>query len=146
MNKSQYEPQRKEGAMLVWEDRYELGIPRIDIQHKRLFGLIAELHYTATEGVTPHLKALLQEMQGYSDYHFNTEEELFTACGYEDAENHCQQHRLFCDSVKGYYQDFEACDPTLRLKASLFLQNWWSVHVLDVDRRYVETVKAGQID
>lgn len=60
---------------LVWKKRYELGMPGIDDQHKKLFDLLRDLqgflsHGSQDQALGNALKALVE----YSRMHFRDEE------------------------------------------------------------------------
>jgi hemerythrin len=122
---------------MLWRKKYTLNVPIIDIQHMRLFSLIDQLSTCLKEDDEAYLDGILQELRQYTHYHFDTEEALFNRTDYDKAANHHEQHRLFGETVERYYRTIQEGQSEAKLEALCFLQNWWTVHVQEVDRGYV---------
>lgn len=68
--------------MFYWKQEFELGIPSIDEQHKRLLDIgnrINELltNHDDTDDNYDEIHTVIQELKDYTVYHFKTEEDLF---------------------------------------------------------------------
>ena len=63
--------------LIVWSERYSVGISRIDEQHQRLIDLINDLHGAMLEKQEePELSKILDGLAAYAVSHFATEETL----------------------------------------------------------------------
>ena len=71
-----------------WEDKYSVGIKKIDNQHKKLIEIINRLYYS--RGNRPHtvLGKTIQELIEYTKTHFTDEERLMRENGYPDYQAH----------------------------------------------------------
>ena len=62
-----------------WNEIYELGIPEIDLQHKKLISISNELYDVATKGdvnLKITMSKILKNLTDYTVYHFTSEEEF----------------------------------------------------------------------
>jgi hemerythrin len=125
---------------LQWKDEYSLGIPAVDLQHKRIFDCFISI---AAEGLaknnswhayssTVQLVKLIQE-------HFALEESVMRKLGYADTEleRHVEEHRRYHEEMRDLAQN------SLRIKGSLThekiktAQKWFREHILSSDKHYV---------
>ena len=61
--------------MPEWDEKYCLGISKIDVQHKKLFGIINMAMYVKEySDNAKELIEILEEMTNYAQEHFKTEE------------------------------------------------------------------------
>lgn len=97
---------------MMWKEKYKIGIPLIDEQHKELFDRV-EKFVTALrkEGdwqeKLPEIKKTLSFMQNYVVVHFDAEEVYQKKIGYPDLQKHHQIHKEFTDYVMQCAHDFE---------------------------------------
>src|ERR1035441_7519111 len=79
--------------MFEWKPEYSVQIPKIDVQHQRLFALAAELHAAMAEGKGKTvLEQSLARLVDYTKVHFAAEEEFMGKYGYPEAAGHKAQH------------------------------------------------------
>ena len=56
---------------IAWDDRFRIGLPIIDNQHKYLFQLINQLYDDITSGALPNsLDEVFNNLDDYAVYHF----------------------------------------------------------------------------
>jgi hemerythrin len=136
---------------MIWNAKFLLGVDTIDAQHKKLIDMIEEtndLIVDAKDGLDCYddIKNLLDELQDYTVYHFNYEEELFKKVNYIELENHHLQHTQF---VKKLYDFVEADIDEDQIgnleKIMTFLLDWLSNHILITDKKYVDVLKASNV-
>lgn len=129
---------------MKWRPDFNLGIKEIDDQHKKIIELINELneafmHSEARE----KLGVILDEMADYANYHFKTEEKLFSEHNYPFAAEHIKLHEAFKEKVIHFKEQFDKGLPvTFRVLG--FLRKWLTNHILDIDREYVDIVRSGE--
>jgi hemerythrin len=124
---------------LEWSDEYLLGIPELDLQHRRIFEGFVNL---AEEGLTAHDRWLadssIVQLVGQLQQHFALEESLMQIIGYPGLEEHIEEHRLFSAEIHDLAQK------SLRTKGSVSHQlissvlKWQREHIVTSDRRYAE--------
>jgi len=124
-----------------WKPRYELGIPFIDEQHKRIFFLLNQLQQATTEGrARSEVKALLEGLMRQTGEHFHTEETLMLQMGYENLEAHRTQHAGLMDGLYGLEARFRDGDTSMALLVTTFLGSWLRHHIQEGDRAYADVL------
>ncbi len=122
-----------------WNHNFETGIGIIDEQHKRLVDLLNQLatHLAdCSERVT--LTAVFSELANYADYHFKSEEEIWSRYLTSDDlyYQHAASHNTFLTDVLALQNNCndENLDECLR-EIVLFLAKWLAFHILDADKK-----------
>jgi hemerythrin len=132
-----------EELFMKWRPDFELGIPEIDKQHKKIVELINSLNDAFMKHETKgKLEGILNEMAEYAVYHFKTEEKLFVDRNFPFAKEHIQQHQQFARKVQDYKTKHEA-GHSVTFQVLIFLRKWLTDHILDSDREYVDIVKRN---
>jgi hemerythrin len=130
-----------EELFMKWRPDFELGIPEIDQQHRKIVELINVLNDAFMKDETRNkLGGILDEMEDYANYHFKTEEKLFLGRNFPFAKEHILQHQHFKQKVQDYKIKFNA-GQSVTFRVLVFLRKWLTDHILDSDREYVELVK-----
>jgi len=126
-----------------WSDEYSTGIPDIDREHRGLFALINDLYDKVEAGsAETSVKATIEALVDYVNYHFDKEEILMTACKYADLDNHVAGHRRLQNQLQAYERSYSQ-DPEKFDMADFmsFLIYWLKVHILEADMAYVPHVQ-----
>ncbi len=125
-----------------WRPDFELGIPEIDQQHRKIIELINALNEAYINGETKHiLENIFDEITHCANDHFRTEEILFKRHNFPFTKEHTLQHEYFSRKMLDYKNRFEV-GQSIASRVPLFLMKWWTDHILDSDREYVELVKS----
>ena len=128
-----------------WQDRYDLGIPEIDREHRILFDLIGQFHdaHAAGHGAA-RLDHVFHVLHQYVTNHFEHEQALFTASRYPHAKRHLKQHEAFARDLDLLYRRYqEAGAPRLCIDLLGMLSNWWHFHVLEEDAEFGRHLRNG---
>jgi len=133
---------------LLWKDEYKLGIPSIDIQHRRLIDIINEFSYRTKEANVSYadIDAMLVQVERHAREHFAYEEGFFIRYNYSDAMPHHQEHEAFLAKIEEFREKTKTEKTKLFAEALDYLEQWFLHHVLVVDRRYVELFLAEGIE
>lgn len=135
---------------MIWSTEYEVGIELIDEQHKSLFELldiINDLIDKVEQGRDCEncIRDILSELEDYTCFHFQDEEAILLEIGYDDFDNHKQEHDVFACKIKELlvdntidYNKAEA----LRM-ISQQVSYWIKNHILQTDFRYIEFMKKN---
>jgi len=95
--------------MFEWSKAFATGISDIDQQHQELFrigeDLYQRLEASPDKNLSDEVLDCLENLALYAAYHFDTEESLFTKCGYYDCEEHIQEHRSFIEHLEKFDLD-----------------------------------------
>lgn len=137
--------------MIHWDKQYELGIPSIDDQHKRLVEIISSLSdvlSNAQEGddIFDELVGIIESLTSYTVYHFKHEEQIFERLGYENTVAHQEEHKKLILQVESI--DMGALDeaPVVEGKKILkMLIAWLFKHISGSDFKYRDLFLAHQI-
>ncbi|MBI5142129.1 MAG: bacteriohemerythrin [Nitrospirae bacterium] len=124
-------------ALFTWDDRFSVNVREIDEQHKRLIGMINELHDGMKSGggkaaVAPILKRLVD----YTLYHFSTEERYMAQHRYPGELAHKTEHKKFTDKVMDFHKKFDAGTAAVSLELMTFLKSWLTDHIMVTDKKY----------
>jgi hemerythrin-like metal-binding protein len=132
--------------LIVWSDRYSVGIARIDGQHQRLIDLINDLHAAmlAREGNTA-LGAILDGLATYTVSHFATEEGLMTKFAYPGFGEHKAEHDKLTAQVRTLQEKFRARKVALTLEVMTFLERWLTDHIANMDKKYSAQLRAAGV-
>lgn len=97
---------------MLWREKYELGVPLVDIQHKELFkrieAFIQSLRSSASwEEKVQFVNETLAFMNGYVVEHFHDEEEYQLRIGYPNYEKHKKIHADMVNYVLQITAEYE---------------------------------------
>lgn len=138
----------KNENIITWENRFAIGIPVIDADHKKLVELCNNLYKTilaASEEDSLQrreaVKTALKECVSYVQIHFANEEKLMKLCNYKDFDNHKNCHTSFAKQVLEKVQNFDKETYSSSLDFVKFLYDWVLSHIAYTDTLYVKDLK-----
>ncbi len=79
-------------AKFEWRKAFELGVPEIDEEHKRMLSVIYGIESAILAEDRPRFIRLLNEVIELSRAHFEKEEALLARLGYPDLDQHIDYH------------------------------------------------------
>jgi hemerythrin len=127
---------------MLWRDKYELGIPLIDSQHRELFRRVDTFFQTVRTTVpwdqkVERVNETLEFMKAYVVEHFKDEEAYQLEVGYPSYEAHRQKHQDMVRYVLDFSEEYEVkgCDEQLMLNFAGKLLSWLINHVAAEDQR-----------
>lgn len=134
-------------AMAAWDDKYYLGIPIIDEQHKKLVGLCEQFRIELRRqqssdgsGWQQALSSVLRETVQYTKFHFDAEEKILQTVGYKELEHHKQCHQEFVGKITQMLVTFQGATLHSALEFLAYLKEWIITHIAYEDRNYVPYV------
>ena len=124
-----------------WEDKYSVGITRIDEEHKCLLSIINELFEQCKQGeekANEAFKKTMKELVSYVELHFKGEEELLIKYKFpEDAyKKHKNEHEQFVIKILQVTDDFQKGKKFIPNETVRFLRDWILSHVAICDKGY----------
>jgi len=132
---------------VVWTEDMSVGCKPLDDDHKILVqalnDFIDALENDEGVFVTDGIFSVLLD---YTNYHFNREEAILEACGYEDLERHKQTHIELKEQLMDARRRY-MLNPSSDLEEEIreFLYNWLQTHILIRDMDYKDVVaQSGQ--
>lgn len=133
----------------VWNDKYSIGSPKIDEQHKKLFDLAGKAFVYANKNISKEqMKVILAEFFDYMKYHFDDEEKYMKQIGYPLLEKHSKIHKSIVADMTNLITKIGNLND---LKEGLLVvaKNWLLEHILQNDmliEKWHENYKLRQIN
>jgi len=112
---------------ITWKTDYEVGVPAIDVQHKRLFSMLDELTRPDTE--IRHSELILG-LGNYIVEHFAYEEGLMRKHAYPGMSDHLAQHTELTSQYRAMTEGAGASDPKAIARTRMVVYAWFTRHIL----------------
>ena len=129
---------------VVWDDKYLLGIPEIDSQHKKLIEIANELYDIAsvsTDKYKQEMGTVLKKIVDYTVYHFSNEEQFMQKFGYIGSAAHKTAHDGFIKEVEYHAGKISIEDSSSAAKFYDFIVVWILNHIAKADKVWAKFVK-----
>ncbi len=125
-------------ALMAWDDRYNIGVPSIDEQHRELLMRASDvIAATTREGQTLSTIRLYQ----YTRTHFSHEEGLMRSLGYPDIDEHLKQHEALISQLNQFSQNI-AKDNLIKADLEEFISLWFLTHIATSDTKLADFLKS----
>lgn len=89
---------------MLWDNKYEIGIDNLDVQHFMLFNMLDLLIDLSKNNclLDKYDKIIdtLSALKDYAENHFSEEEAYMLSIGYSGYEEQVREHRLFRDKIE----------------------------------------------
>lgn len=133
--------------LFLWRKSYEIGVAEIDMQHRRLVGMINELSDAMMERRGQRaVKHVLAELKDFIVEHFETEESVMEKSGYPDLPQHRIKHVELTRQVLEFREKARG-DQQLEASELLdFLCDWLRNHMMVFDKevgKYLKDFNGG---
>ncbi|MCL1927202.1 MAG: bacteriohemerythrin [Treponema sp.] len=128
----------KNHTLIEWEERYSVGIPVIDSQHKQLLITTNELYkacHLGSDLAKQQFKKTVQEAVTYVKYHFSTEEQIMEKTAFPEITAHKKHHAEFIQKVLTDVTNFESGKQFVPHQFVRFLRDWVLSHIAIVDSK-----------
>jgi len=130
---------------IEWSDGLSVGVKAIDDDHKHLISIINKLFIALDNNAsTKILETVFNELEKYTVYHFDHEEQLMYAqcSSFEDEayiDAHVKQHKRFFNDIPQLKKKLlNASSKDLALEVVEFLANWLLEHIITEDLSFTE--------
>jgi hemerythrin len=130
-------------AFVEWDDRYSVGIPLVDAQHKELIRLTNDLYNACLEGteaVKAPFKEAIRGTVDYVKYHFAAEEKILENVRYPEIALHKKEHESFVRKILEGVKDFEEGKKFVPNVFVRYLKDWILAHIAVEDRKYADYI------
>jgi hemerythrin-like metal-binding protein len=123
---------------MTWTPGLSVGVAVLDDDHKRLIGIINQLHFGIVAGHDREvLEAVLDELVDYTIIHFSREEEMLLKAGYLATPAHRMEHERFIRQISNLQKRVKSASVAmLDLELMDFLRDWLFSHILVSDKKY----------
>jgi diguanylate cyclase (GGDEF)-like protein/hemerythrin-like metal-binding protein/PAS domain S-box-containing protein len=122
-----------------WNKNFELGIPQIDAQHRRLVDIINELSEAVVRERTTDVDTIFAQLLDYAAVHFQEEEAIIAASplmSEAEKEAHYRVHRSFIEKSREIVRRGDMLDGDTARRVLEFLTSWLISHILRSDKKY----------
>lgn len=131
-------------TQVIWQDSYSIGIDTIDTQHKQLFDIMNKIYVASEEESDLEvIMPLFDQLQDYTQYHFDEEEQFFTTLSKSNIEQHKNEHQFFINELEKIKQQSLRIG-TISLELLYFLNDWLVNHIQVEDPKYLEQESLAQ--
>lgn len=127
--------------MIRWQDKYALGVVKIDEQHRKLFEIAGEIEALLNDDFITDkyddIVAILGELKDYTIQHFKDEEEFMLSHKFPMFLTHKMMHNDFVEKIESIDLSKVDNEQNLYLKEILnFVAEWLVEHILVEDAKY----------
>lgn len=127
----------------TWQQKFEIGHPRIDFEHRIFLDLIAQFASQAQSGApAKRLLRTCAELYKYADFHFFSEEGLMEEIEWPETAAHKLLHRELLKQLQDYI-DSVAVDQVRTTEMIGFLLQWFISHTATEDRKLAQALPAS---
>ena len=135
---------------LAWTKELELGVDKIDEQHKELLSIGREIEQyiiTGCENLTiDGINLLISELRNYATYHYYYEEKLMKLGNYSNLLAHKELHEKAIKFINSIDPEKIVKNPLKEVKElKIWMQNYIFEHIMGYDRRIVEEIGEEKI-
>ena len=122
--------------LIVWRDYFDVGVDKIDAQHKHLVHLINVLFNSlGSKDKEDDLKKVFLELYSYAINHFTAEEALMLERKSPGLETHKMEHQEFIQKVNDFKDKYLKGDAKVNLEMLNFLKDWLLNHIAGTDKK-----------
>ena len=126
---------------ISWNERFSVGVPAMDEQHKTMIDLINALQPSANADLA---SSAISGMFAYAAHHFREEEELLRQVGYSELPAQQREHQAFLSKATDFSKQ-NLNDPELCEQITAFLRSWMLNHILGDDMKYKRCIPPRYI-
>ena len=137
-------------VLIEWREEFETGIPSIDYEHQELVTLINSF-YTKLINNTDKKQLInsLNDIYGAIYAHFMLEENFMEKCGYDQYQQHHNDHVNLLDDIRDITDELETSENYDEQQLKSKLNDWFSIHFKTHDARLhqlEELISSGKAD
>ncbi|MCP4355473.1 MAG: bacteriohemerythrin [Proteobacteria bacterium] len=133
---------KENNDVISWSNKFSVGIPSIDNQHKNLFKYTNMLHNAIMQKRNKYIvDQILENLLIYTDTHFAHEEQYFKKFNYEHTEEHCKQHNDLKNQLKEFVDKHKKGEEDITEDLFKFLKTWITEHLATEDAQYIDCFK-----
>jgi hemerythrin-like metal-binding protein len=129
---------------MTWTSDLSVGVAVLDDDHKKLIGIINQLHFGINAGHDREvLEVVLDELVDYIRFHFSREEEMLLKAGYAAMPAHLNEHEKFIREILNMQARLKSSPVSLLdMELMEFLRDWLFSHILVSDKKYGPQLNA----
>jgi hemerythrin len=137
---------RSAPRLVIWSDYYNVGIGRIDAQHRGLVDLLNELNAAVAAGREhSELERILAGLAAAAVSHFATEEGLLTKFAYPSYDQHKAEHGRLMAQVRLLQEKVRKKETSGTPELVAFGERWLIGHIVYLDKKYTAHLHAAGV-
>ena len=123
--------------MIEWDDKFSVGISRIDDEHKQFIDIVNMAIATKEHNDDPEeLREVLHKITMYAITHFATEENYMIEFNYPEYQYHKEEHIDFSVKTQVYQSSIINDDYQTANEILEYLKQWLVNHIQKTDKKY----------
>ncbi|MFC1887075.1 bacteriohemerythrin [Thermodesulfobacteriota bacterium] len=123
-------------ALIDWSEALSVGFEEVDDDHKKLVDMINNIHNAVSQiRDKDKLADTLEDLLGYTSWHFRHEERLMQNYGYPELFNHKLKHEELAQQATELYERFLGGDDGVPAMLLPFLKDWLTDHITGTDKK-----------
>jgi hemerythrin len=124
-------------ALINWNDNLSVKVTEFDEQHKKLIGMVNNLHSAMGAGKSREIMgSVLTGLIDYTVNHFAAEEKLMQKHGYPSFARHKAEHDALTKQVVDIMAKFKEGKTVVTIELMNFLKDWLTKHIQGTDKQY----------
>jgi hemerythrin len=121
---------------LEWQERFSVGVPEVDHEHRELIHLINSLHAALEQGSpAERVRAVLGEVHVAISAHFALEEKDMQAWGYPGYAAHKRDHERLLDELRDLMDSIDWAIPADTTAFAGRVNAWFETHFQTQDAK-----------
>ena len=136
----------KAGVKLEWDDRFSVGIPEVDADHRRLIELANKLNAAFLANARKsEIEEILTSLANEAEAHFRREEKLFLASANANIAQHASIHADIIAQLARLSAEFEVGKyRAIWLAKAALVKRLLLTHLLEDDRELSSAKKSAR--
>jgi len=123
-------------ALIEWNSSFETGVSDIDIEHKELISLINSIYSIISNKTDKkQITKVLDDIYGEIYSHFVHEENIMEKYGYDQYQEHHDDHVDLLDQIRDISDDVESNDEFDDARLKQKINDWFCIHFGTHDAR-----------
>lgn len=133
-------------TFMNWEQRFELGVSAMDLEHKGLIAAMNEVHeLNERDAGKAAIDAAIARLAELTKKHFADEEKHMASIGFPDLRTHALIHENLLERFGELYEAFRKGTGKVDRAFFEFLSFWLRSHIMGLDRKYASHGKPARV-
>jgi hemerythrin len=127
--------------LLQWKPSFSLGIPAVDLEHRKLIGMINDVYARIDdEHDAESVQIALADIHAGISAHFALEERVMREAAYPEYAAHKDNHEDLLDQIRDMMDSYADQPETGREMLRRSLSDWFGQHFATFDARLHEVL------
>ena len=132
-------------AYFQWEDKYDLGVDKMNDEHQVLIDLMNKLYEENDKKSDKFvINQCINKLADWTKVHFAHEEAYMEEIGFPGIKQHKLIHQNLLSELDKYATEYhKGTENQISPKFFSFLKLWLQAHIIGIDMKYGEHAKAA---